>query len=355
MNITRRRHPPRLIFSSGFSLIELMIAITLGLLLLLTLTEMMSQQSSARADIDRAGRQIENGRYAISILQDDIQLAGYYGQSGISTAALTAAPNPCETGSTAASITQISASLAAPIQVYNSPATVPSPLSGCLSDANRLTGTDILVIRRVQADDVLDTIATSVTNRVYVQGIPTSAIVGIGGSTAAATFTLTKKDAVTPADLRRYIVRIYYVSPCNIPASGTDCSAAADGGNPIPTLKRLELTETGGAGGTPGFTVTPLVEGIENVQYDFAIDNVAPFDGAGDGTYVTAPATVADIANIVAVRVNVLARNTEEEVGVNDTKVYHLGLTDVGPFGNRYKRHAYSVVVRAINSSGTRQ
>lgn len=347
--------------SSGFSLIELMIAITLGILLLIGLSALMAQQSSARAEIDRAGRQVENGRYATSILQDDIQEAGYYGQFGSLTGTLAAIPNPCETGSTAASLTAISAALLTPIQVYDAPMTVPAPLSGCLSNVNHVAGTDILVVRRVQGDDTLDSIAGSVTNRVYIQTTPVSLIVGIGGTTAAATFTLLKKDGATAAELRRYVVRVYYVSPCDIPASGTDCSPAADGGTPIPTLKRLELTENGGSGGVPGFTVMPLVEGIENIQYDFGIDNVFPFDGAPDpqgasgALYLTAPATLADYANIVSVKISLLTRNTEVVTGFSDSKTYQLGLTTVGPFSDGYKRHAYSAVVRAINSSGRRE
>ena len=44
--------------------------------------------------------------------------------------------------------------------------------------------------------------------------------------------------------IRQYHVHIYFVAPCAIPTAGTTCDSTADGGKPIPTLKRLELTAT---------------------------------------------------------------------------------------------------------------
>jgi type IV pilus assembly protein PilW len=342
----------------GFSLIELMISITLGLMLLAAVSVLMSQQSTQRTEIDRAGRQIENGRYAMSIIQDDIQLAGYYGQFGMPNTPVTAVPNPCLVGN-AADLPAITTALSTPIQVYDSLASIPAPLSSCLNNGNFVPGTDVLVIRRAQADDTLDTIAGSVDKRVYIQSIPNSIVVGLGG-TGSGAFILKKKDGIAAAPLRRYIIRIYYVSPCNVPSSGTVCDAAADGGTPTPTLKRLELWEASPSGysptfSSPAFTNTALVEGIENVQYDLGIDNSPPVDGAPDGDYVTAPASIGDMSNVVSVKVNVLARDTEATPGVNDAKTYQLGRTTVGPLGGAFKRHAYSVVVRAINASGTRQ
>jgi type IV pilus assembly protein PilW len=81
--------------------------------------------------------------------------------------------------------------------------------------------------------------------------------------------------------------------------------------------------------------------------------------GTGDGspdTYVTAPTTPSEWANIVSVQVNLLAVNTEQTRGHIDTKRYDLGLAgSVGPFNDTLKRHAYSAVVRVNNVSGQRE
>ena len=62
---------------SGFSLIELMIAITLGLVILAALTSFFVQTSGNRTEMERNTRQIENGRYAIDAMREDIGLAGF--------------------------------------------------------------------------------------------------------------------------------------------------------------------------------------------------------------------------------------------------------------------------------------
>jgi len=63
----------------GFSLVELMIASTLGLLILTTMVTVYVSTSQTRQEVDKASRQIENGRFAIQMLREDIQLAAFYG------------------------------------------------------------------------------------------------------------------------------------------------------------------------------------------------------------------------------------------------------------------------------------
>lgn len=331
---------------AGLSLIELMIAITIGLLLVAGVTALISQQSSSRSELDKSGRQIENGRYALTLLEDDIQHAGFYGQYGLPFTALTALPDPCSLV-----LTDIDASLAMPIQGYASPSTVPSPLSACLPDANHLANTDILVIRRLEADDVLPTSATAVAGQVYVQTTPVTKLTASGPDTNPTKFALLKKDAVTRAELRKFVEHIYFISPCNVFATGaTSCSASADGGKPVPTLKRLEMTTVANA---TEFNLVPLVDGIENMHFDYGVDAV----GAGTPSlpFVSTPA-IADWPNVMDVQVNLLARNVDKTAGYSDGRTFNLGLSgSVGPFTDGYKRHVYTANVRAINPGGRRE
>jgi type IV pilus assembly protein PilW len=332
------------------SLVELMISMAIGLMLLAGVTTLISHQSHSSSELDKTSRQIENGRYAAQVVREDVELAGYFGELfKLGTPAVLS--DPCEITAAA-----LDAAVSLPVQGYDSPATVPAPLSACLTDANHVTGTDILVVRRT--DTATIPVASAIAGQSYMQtGLNVSKafdkIVGTGSDTSV--FTLTKRDgSISP--LRNYVVHIYYVSPCNIPASGATCSSSSDSGKPIPTLKRLELTVTGGAA---AFTVTPLVEGIENFQIDYGIDTDA--DGAPDyyttGTYSTGttPMTAGDWANVMTVRANILARNTDISGGHKDTKTYNLGIEGtVGPFNDAYKRRVFSEIVRLINPSGRR-
>lgn len=331
----------------GLSLVELMISLTIGLLLLAGITTLIVQQNSTRDELEKSGRQIENGRYAIQLLHDDIQLAGFYGQYFNVPAATGVMPDPCATDTAS-----LDAAMSFPIQGYDAPNVVPAPLSACLPDANHVQGTDILVVRRVSSS--VTTIANAAAGAgglVYVQATAASQVMNTGAAADATKFPLTLSTSTTtgPADLRAYLVRIYFVSPCSTMANGVTCTAADDNGHPIPTLKTLELSANGSA---TTFTLTPLVEGIQNLQLDYGIDSNS--DGYPD-SYVTTPATIADWGNVVAVRVNLLARNNDLTMGYSDSKTYGMGVAGaVGPFNDGYKRHEYSELVRAINPSGRR-
>lgn len=339
-----RFRPVGIAGQSGLSMVEIMIAITVGLLLLAGMATLFAQQSSSSDELEKAGRQIENGRYAMQILQDDIRHAGYYGEYSPTSATIPASlPDPCAT--TPASLDP---AMALPIQGYDAPTTVPSPLSVCLSDANHKTGTDILVIRRADTED--EDVASAAAGQVYLQTTPTAYVLGSGSNTSV--FTLKQKNGVTLAELHQYYVRIYFISPCSVPAGGgTSCTGSSDdNGRPIPTLKRLDLTVVGGAA---AFSITPLVEGIDQLQLDYGLDTT------GDGTpdsYTTAPASTTDWTNVMAVRVNLLARNNDPSGGYSDGKTYSLGSAgSFGPFNDAYKRHAYNALVRATNPSGRRE
>ena len=340
---------------AGLTLVELMISMAIGLILVTGVATLIARQSSTRAELDKSGRQIENGRYAMTLLQDDIQHAGFYGQYSTGFTALLALPNPCDT--TAATI---DAALAMPLQGYDAPASVPVPLSTCLPDANHIPGTDILVVRRLEADDTPSTIGTLVAGQIYVQATPVAKITALGPDPTPATpsvFTLKQKDAVTAAELRKYVEHIYFVSPCNIYAAGaTTCTSAADNGSPVPTLKRLEMTLVAGV---TTMVTAPLVDGIQNMQLDYGIDNTGVAGAPGDGTHTTPfvanPAAI-DWPNVMAVQVNLLARNTNLSAGYVDRKTYNLGVAGTaGPFLDAYKRHAYSANVRVINASQQRE
>ena len=81
----------------GFLLIELMVSIAIGLLLLIGLTTMFVASSRSFSETERASRQIENGRYALDLLSEDIRHAGFYGEASAFGALppVGAPPDPC--------------------------------------------------------------------------------------------------------------------------------------------------------------------------------------------------------------------------------------------------------------------
>jgi len=334
---------------AGLSLLEMMIAMTISLFLMVGLAGIFANSSRTQNELTKTARQIEDGRYALSVLAEDLSLAGYYGYF-YSPAAPTALVDPCELTTMAT----LRAGLQLPVQGYDSPASPPAPLSGCLSAANHLDGTDILVVRR--ASSQVTPIASLVTNEVYLQAnsetsLSANPVINTGTASNFNTGPLFLKDGVTPAPVRKLHVHTYFIAPCSVPnGGGSVCTGAADdAGSPIPTLKRMELTVD--SGGARVIDIVPLVEGVENMQIDYGIDS--DNDGA-QNSWVTEPASAADWANVMAVRITLLVRNVEQTPGFTDTKTYNLGLAgDVTP-GGSYRRHVYQSMVRLVNPSSRR-
>lgn len=355
----------------GLSLLELMIAITIGLGLLAALTTVFVNSSRSQNELARASQQIENGRFAIQTLQDDIWHAGFYGRHiAYTTTEPTALPDPCSTNvdTGTPNPTPLQNALAFPIQGYNDPASVPAALT-CLPASDFVANNDILIVRR--ADSRVTPIGSLAATTLYLQSVaeaynPTNLqamkpVIAPGNPSTA--FTQTSPTTGEVGEIRRYHVHIYFVAPCSAPAGGgTSCTGANDdGGRPIPTLKRLELSPTG------AFQIVPLVEGIEKFQVDYGIDTPltglptgAPY--AGDGmpdSYVAAP-TAAQFSQVVAVRLHLLARANEPSAGYIDTKTYDLGLhgtyePNAVPADRPYKRHLFTTVVRLQNAAGWRE
>ncbi len=332
---------------SGISLIEIMVSMTIAMFLMIGLAAVLGNSARTSADLNRSLQQIENGRFAVQALTDQVALAGFYGRLPAMLAALTALPDPCEISDMAV----LRTSTAFPVQGYNAPST--SPLS-CITAANHVADTDILVVRR--ADTSVTDVGALVATEVYIQAnadVANSAnpVVALG---TAANFTLRNKDGTTIAPIRKYHVHIYFLSPCSIPTGGGSvCTGSTDdNGNPIPTLKRLEL-RVDPADSTRRMTLVSLVEGIENLQFDYGVDT----DGNGipEGNYLTVPATIADWANAVSVNINVLSRNLEGSAGYTDTKTYAMGAGGSVTPGGAFKRHVYNTTVRLVNPSARRE
>jgi type IV pilus assembly protein PilW len=103
----------------------------------------------------------------------------------------------------------------------------------------------------------------------------------------------------------------------------------------------------------------PLAEGIENLQLEYGMD-LAPVDGVAE-QYSADPASVDNWMAVVAVKLNLLARNTSPTTGYVDPKTYTLGLNADGtanritPGSNdHYKRHLFQSLVVLPNPAGRR-
>lgn len=352
----------------GLSLIELMVSITLGMLVVAAVLALYLNITRTNNEMAKANRQIESGRFAIQVLQGDLIHAGFWGALGYTMApapampAPTAIPSPCVVSDwiytwdspdakTTPPPEKVKNLLAIPVQGFADASTL---TAGCgFNPANVLPSSDVLVVRHANtcvtgAGCEGDTLVNPDDGpHIQVSACrtdPSPEAAYIIGAPPAA-FPLREKDCVTPAERRKIVSNIYYL---------------ANDANGVPNLMRAALID--GA-----YSVQPLIEGIEALRFEYGIDtlgrNGLPISAAnpGDGSadiYESCPAagcTQEQLANIVAVKIHVLARNLETTPGHKDTKSYKLGTTTIPKTDDGYKRHVFSTTVRLVNPSARRE
>lgn len=376
---------------SGLSLIELMVALVISSVLMLGLVAAFKNSSDSQKQLQRAGDLIENGRYAISVLRDDISTAGYFGYYYDDSNPPTTLADPCAT-----STSDLTTAIKMPIEGYTAASLTQTILSNSSFDASKMTcddkglftsanlspGSDVLVIRRADTEALN---GVPVNGQIYIQA-NTSQIKVMKGDSGAGTVNNTSsrtanedaqsirkypKATTSPdntywADVRKYHVDVYFVAPCVI-GSGTNgvCTAAdaTNSKNNIPTLKRLELTASGGS---TIMQIVPLVEGVEYFKVEYGLDTVPSTVNAttnliGDSipdSYVTSP-TPSQWADVVSVRIYMLVRATDKTDGYVDSKSYTLGTvsggTVVAAANDAYNRHVFSAEVRPMDLAGRRE
>lgn len=336
---------PQAKLQSGFSLIELMVAITIGLIMMVALGSLLLNITRSNSEMAKTNLQIENGRFAMQILQNDAVHAGFWGRLSDATAfnAAVAIPNPC-LASASWDAAYHQNLLAIPVQGFANGST----LTGC-NVSNVLPSSDVLVVSHANTctagtpgceggTDIGPHIQTS---SCQAGSPPPEASYVI----SATTFPLKNKDCTTIAPRRKVISNIYYLA----------------NNNNSPTLMRIPFVN--GSYSQP----EPLIEGIEAFKVEYGVDslgqnglpisNTNPGDGSPDA-YVTCPnsgCSLDQLNNIVALKLYVLARNLEATIGYKDTKSYQLGLTNVPAANDGFKRHVFSTSVRLINPSSRRE
>lgn len=350
--------------AAGLSLIELMIALVIGLILLLGVIQIFGASRTAYQLSEGLGRTQENGRFAMDYLQRDIRMAGHYGCINDQARLLTpgalishmgAADNPLNF---AVSIRGYEASSTTPTSTVNltslpaatwSPA-LPTYLSG-LSPAPR-AGSDIIVLRYLTSDGVPVTniAAGQITadpakwSVLTNDGVASPTLFGVADCTYADIFQRTSSNPSTgvvtagasglnttaPDFAGRYTaspsgqamlyraesVAYYIATP---PRAGAE-----------PSLYRARFSSA-----TAGVS-EELVEGIENLQLIYGQDASPVTALSGDMTVYNTAATLGVTENewrrVGQVQVGLLARSPNTAAAATATNALRaLGTTYTGP------------------------
>jgi type IV pilus assembly protein PilW len=300
----------------GVSLVELMVALLLGLFLLYALVEILLNGKQSFSSANYLSRLQENGRIATSLVVTDLKRAGYlggnsyvqniFGSSGQVTAAMT-----CEWGTEwGRMITWGVSGLDDTNAGYTS----------CIPNVTYLRG-DVLTIRYAAPWPA----ATLSANKMYLRSSLFQGKIFQGSKSTDAENQVDDE----PNTVRELMAYSYFVGD-----SGRNC-----GGQDVPSLYRVRLDGSG----LP--EAEELLPGVEHFQVRYQVQEDGGVSNLGQ--YVDAGA-VSDWEDVVAVRIWLLVRSECTETGFTDTSTYTLGDQVYTPDDN-FRRQLYSSVVMIRN------
>jgi prepilin-type N-terminal cleavage/methylation domain-containing protein len=324
----------------GFSLVELMVAMAIGLVLVLGAVFVYSQSRTTYSVNETTARMQEKGRYVMQLLEPDIQLAGYLGFTDALTTYLHVANvAPSLTSQTSVAYGPLPAIAHAcgpnflvdpflPVQGTNNayfdayPGAVLQASCNAQGGGAR-AGSDTLTIRHAGTVEIP---ATANRLQVYASRLQTL--------DTQLFFNGTAPGPVTPtmASVRDLIVDSYYVSQ----------NSQGLAGFPALRVKRLNFIVPGSAPGASDFVDDEVMSGVEDFQVQFGIDTgdydndgvIDPgIDSNGDGVpdltdgfttrYVNPDSPLATTGQIVAVRLWLRIRGDQIEPGFMDPGPYN--------------------------------
>ncbi len=312
---------------NGVTLIELMIAMVIGLIVTLAMVMLFLNNSQNRRELENSAHMLENGRFALNVLRDEIMHAGFFEALAIT---------PFSPPATAAETNEIACegdigewedSLGLALMGRNGGGFACATF---LPDANENTG--MLFVQRLSTELVpASGPGVAFVQISYCNADSDPRIVGGGDST----FNLRNLACDDLAETRRLLRRFYFIQVSN----------------GVPALMR-HTRDTG--------ATEPLVEGIEEIQFEFGVDSTG--DGAPD-SFTDSPISEDDWANIVGVRVWLLARSINRTPGYGSSgpqKVFQVGPKLVDPASDAgydpdFKREVFTSYIEVHNPAARRQ
>lgn len=331
------RHPTNCSPQSGVSLIELMVALSIGIIVLLGTLVVYVKARDTYGAMDTTSRLQETARYAMGEIETDGRMAGYMGLMSRPDLLVNANQGLSDADGNAVAFSGCAVNWASAL---DRPATgIDGAYTLSSADcpafgAGAEPGTDVLVIRRASANRITQSAAAvaSHAGKVLLETSRGSGqiFVGNGAGTIPSTFAQTEPAANTPplAETRELLVHAYYISQDSSEGVG------------YPSLRRWTLQ----AG--PTVVDEEVVPGVEDLQVEYGVDTN---DDRNADRYVNA-SSLAATDRVVSIRVWLRVRARQRDNAFTDTATYSYSNRNVSGLNDPFRRVVVSKTFELRNS-----
>ena len=308
----------------GFSLIELFVSLAIGLALFSGVLSVFVGMRSTSSETSSFGNMQETGRFAISVLTDDLMRQGFWGDmhGSLTRGVLGLVPGAPGNECVGGGFNNGTFPNNTPLHfrtLWGVTATAINPVS-CINDAKLQS--DVLQIKRTIATR---TAAAAMDSDRYYLVTNTENGHIIDGADALPT-------TINNATIWEYQHHIYYVSEQTL------------GGLSYPVLNRIMLVNQ--------MDDEPLIEGVEMVRFMYGVD--VDNDGVID-TYVSSGNMTQAFwdnefdSRIRSVKMYVLVRDLEPDANYTNRTTYQLGDFTLNALNDNYRRMLFSSTVTLFN------
>ena len=316
----------------GFSLIELMVGMAIGLFLIIGIFTAYTNGRQSQLVVDDQVAMLNNARFTFQVLSDDVRQAGLWGRlNDFDTASFLA-------GDVAVTrlVVTVAGECAANWADYNVPLVAFNGVTpyAATCTTQYTAGPDVVL-----PSDVLEvryTLGTAIANAnllattVYVSSDVDQAAVFIGAATPS----------LSPAavDLNfRLVANAYYIADWS--------NVAGDG---IPSLRKVSLEPSPGG---PVVLDQLLVAGVENLQVQYGVDTDS--DGAVNAYVDPGNALAADWDAIRSVQIWLVIRSQKNEPNLDTASTAVIAGAATAFPDDGWRRSVLSTVISLRNSKNS--
>ncbi len=326
--------------AKGFTLLELIISLSIGLVLFAGVIAIFIGMRTTTAETSSYGEMQENGRFAISILSDDLLKQNFWGDYAGTLSRPSINPVPGAPGNECTGGGVNNGTFPGLVgsfrTLWGQTVTTVNPM-GCFNDAK--LGSDLIQLKRVIAaplqimagiPPVPTPVANTTTNNFFL----------VTNLSEGSIFPQGPVPVIENSRVWQYQHHVYYVRE------------EAQGANRVPVLMQGQLTNV--------MAFSPIIDGIDMIRFMYGIDTDLP-GTAGFGmvdAFVSADGVLGvggmnqaswDSGRILAVKIYVLARSIRPDNNYTNTSTYQLGDLPV-TVNDNFRRLLFTSTVSLYNA-----